>query len=74
MSVIAYFSTGGHFLPPVRIFKLANKKQEFEDTSAYVSSDVFMTWLKDHFLPTKPSGNIQSMDVHHTSVTLAFWT
>jgi hypothetical protein len=65
--VIAFCSAEGHFLPPVCTFKGVNKKQEFEDglprgfavimskKSAYVTSEVFITWLKDHLFPRKPS-------------------
>jgi hypothetical protein len=70
ISVVACCSAEGYFLPPVCIFKGVNKKQEFEDglppgsavimskKSALVTSEAFMTWLKDHFLPRKPSGQV----------------
>jgi hypothetical protein len=70
VSDIACCSAEGHFLPPVCTFKGVNKEQEFEDglpsgsavimpkKSAHVTSEVFMTWLKDHLFHRKLSGEV----------------
>jgi hypothetical protein len=70
ISVIACCSAEGHFLLPVCTFKGVNKKQEFGDglppssavimskKSTYVTSKAFMTWLKYHLFPRKPSGKV----------------
>jgi hypothetical protein len=70
ISVTACCSSEGHFPPPVCTFKGVNKKQEFEDglppgsavitskKSAYVTSEAFITWLKNHLFPRKPSGKV----------------
>jgi hypothetical protein len=70
ISVIACCSTEGHFLPPICTFKGVNKKQGFEDglipgsavimseKSAYVTSEAFMTGMKDHLFPRKVSGKV----------------
>jgi hypothetical protein len=79
ISVIACCRAEGHFLPPVCILKGVNKKQEFEDglppgsavimpkKSAYVTSEAFITWLKDHFLPRKPNGKVLIVLDEHSS-------
>jgi hypothetical protein len=79
ISVTACCSAGGHFLPPVCTFKGVNKKQEFEDglpplftviiskKSSYVTSEVFMTWLKNHSLPRKPIGKVLIVLDGHSS-------
>jgi hypothetical protein len=84
--VMACCSAEGHFLSPVCTIKGVNKKREFEDglppgsdvimskKSAHVTSEVFMTWLKDHLVSRKPSGKVLMMETHHTSMTLTFWT
>lgn len=58
------------FLPPACIFMGKNKKAEFEVgmppgsvvymnfKSAYISSDIFLAWLRDHFVPRKPNGKV----------------
>ena len=69
----------GIFIPPVCIFKGKNKKAEFEDNSppgatvymneksAYINTNLFFMWLKNHFLPRKPSGKvILVLDGHST--------
>jgi hypothetical protein len=70
ISVMACCSAEGHFLSPVCTIKGVNKKREFEDglppgsdvimskKSAYVTSEAFITWLKDHLFPRKPSGKV----------------
>lgn len=66
ITVIACCNAEGIFLPPVSIMKGKNKKQEFGDgmppgnivymseKSAYVTTDLFFRWLRDHFLLRKP--------------------
>lgn len=68
ISVIACTNAEGTFLPPYCIFKGVNKKPEYSDgmppgsavtmskKSAYVTSEIFMDWLENHFLPRKPAG------------------
>ncbi|XP_063226226.1 uncharacterized protein LOC134533020 isoform X1 [Bacillus rossius redtenbacheri] len=68
ISVIACTNAEGSFLPPYCIFKGVNRKPEYSDgmppgsivtmskKSAYVTSEIFMDWLENHFLPRKPAG------------------
>ncbi|KAK9710430.1 DDE superfamily endonuclease [Popillia japonica] len=54
------------FIPPATIMKGKYKKAEFKDSmppdavlfmshkSPHINSELFMNWLKDHFLPRKP--------------------
>jgi hypothetical protein len=35
--------------------------------SAYVTSEIFMAWMKDHFLPRKPSGQVLIVLDGHSS-------
>ncbi|CAK1598568.1 unnamed protein product [Parnassius mnemosyne] len=63
ITVIACCNAEGTFLPPACIMKGKNKKPEFEDgmppgsklfmspKSAYITSDLFIEWLKTHFVP-----------------------
>jgi hypothetical protein len=79
ISVIACCSAEGHFLPPVCTFRDVNKKHQFEDglppgsvvivskKSVYVTSIVFMTWMKDHLVPRKPSGKVLILLDGHSS-------
>ncbi|CAG4948505.1 unnamed protein product [Parnassius apollo] len=68
----------GTFLPPACIMKGKNKN-EFEDgmspgsklfmspKSAYITSDLFIEWLKTHFVPRKPAGRVLLLlDGHST--------
>jgi hypothetical protein len=79
ITVITCCNAEGYFLPPACIFKGKNKKSEFEDgmppgsvvymnqKSAYISTSLFITWLKTHFLPRKPAGKvILILDGHST--------
>jgi hypothetical protein len=79
ITVITCCNAEGYFLPPACIFKGKNKKSEFEDgmppgsvvymnqKSAYISTSLFLTWLKTHFLPRKPAGKvILILDGHWT--------
>lgn len=70
ITAICCCNAEGHFLPPCCIFKGKNKKQEFEmnmppgakvymnEKSAYINTDIFIDWLKTHFVPRKPTGKI----------------
>lgn len=70
VTVIACCNAEGVFLPPACIMKGKNKKAEYEDglppgsvlymsqKSAYINADIFIAWLKDHFIPRKPTGKV----------------
>ncbi|CAG5055608.1 unnamed protein product [Parnassius apollo] len=79
ITVIACCNAEGTFLPPACIMKGKNKKPEFEDgmppgsklfmspKSAYITSDLFIEWLKTHFVPRKPAGRVLLLlDGHST--------
>ena len=77
--VIACCNAEGNFLPPYCILKGVNKKAEFSDgmppgslvtmskKSAYVTADIFMDWLKNHFTPRKPAGKTLIILHDHSS-------
>lgn len=79
ITVIACCNAEGIFLPPACVFKGKYKKDEFQDgmpngsviymnqKSAYVNSDIFLLWLKDHFLPRKGVGKALLIVDGHTS-------
>jgi len=70
ITVVACCNAEGQFLPPACIFKGKNKKSEFEDNmppgsvvymsqkSAYINSELFFIWFKDHFIPRKVPGKV----------------
>ncbi|XP_030762936.1 uncharacterized protein LOC115887610 [Sitophilus oryzae] len=70
ISVLACINAEGGYLPPYCIMKGKNKKEEWNDglppgsrikmseKSAYVNSEIFLDWLKNHFLPKKPNGTV----------------
>jgi hypothetical protein len=77
ITVTACCNTEGRYLPLKRILKSVNKKRDFEDgvplgsavtvsmKSAFVTSEVFMIWLKHRFHPRKPRGYVLTiLDVH----------
>lgn len=79
ITVISCCNAEGSFLPPACIFKGKNKKAEFEDgmppgsvvymneKSAYISTNLFLNWLKTHFMPRKPNGKVLLiLDGHST--------
>lgn len=79
ITVIACCNAEGTFLPPVCIMKGKNKKSEFEDgmppgaklfmseKSAYITSAIFLQWLKTHFVPRKLAGKVLLLlDGHST--------
>jgi hypothetical protein len=79
ISVMACCNAEGYFIPPACILKGKYKKPEWEDSlpngskvfmnekSGYVNSTIFMLWLKEHFLPRKPTGKIVLLLDGHTS-------
>lgn len=81
ISVVACVNGEGTFLPPYSIMKGKNLKQEFMDgmppgsivrmsqKSAYITSEIFLDWLKTHFTPRKPPGKVLIVLDGHTSHT-----
>lgn len=79
ITLIACCNAEGTFLPPACIMKDKNKKAEFEkkmpsgsvlftsQKSAHITSDIFIEWLKVHFVPRKPAGKVVLLiDGHST--------
>lgn len=77
VTIIACCNAEGNFMPPVVIFKGVREKQEFQDglppgskvfmnkKSSYITSDLFLRWLQEHFVPKMPPGpNILILDGH----------
>jgi hypothetical protein len=68
ITVITCCNAEGVFLPPAFMFKGKNFKKEFMDDmppgaqvymspkSAYINSEIFLKWLKEHFYPRKSAG------------------
>ncbi|XP_031355917.1 jerky protein homolog-like [Photinus pyralis] len=81
ISVLACCNAEGGYLPPYCIFKGKNKKDEWSDgmppgsqiqmseKSAYVNSNIFFDWLRNHFYPRKGSGKVLLLLDGHTSHT-----
>lgn len=81
ITVISCCNAEGYFLPPACIFKGVNKKSEFEEDmppgsvvymskkSAYINTELFLRWLKEHFLPRKSPGKCLLILDGHTSHT-----
>lgn len=79
VTVVSCFSGEGSYLPPYCIFKGKNKKAEYGDglppgsaivmneKSAYINSDLFLDWLKTHFVPRKPPGKVLLILDGHSS-------
>ncbi|KAJ8940654.1 hypothetical protein NQ318_012737 [Aromia moschata] len=79
VSVFACCSADGRFIPPVLIFKGVNKRAEFSDglpagskvymnkKSSFINSDLFLLWLKEHFIPNKPNGKCLLVLDGHTA-------
>lgn len=69
----------GNFLPPYCIFKGVYEKEEYKTglppgstirmnrKSAYINSEIFMHWLKHHFVPRKPPGKVLLILDGHSS-------
>lgn len=77
ISILACCSAEGQFLPPFCIFKGVYAKPQYgkgappgtsikmRKESAYMSSELFMSWITDHFIPRKPPGkNLLILDGH----------
>ncbi|KAJ8942178.1 hypothetical protein NQ318_002851 [Aromia moschata] len=74
VSVVACCSADGHFIPPE-----STKKAEFSDglpagskvymnkKSSFINSDLFLLWLKEHFIPNKPNGKYLLVLDGHTA-------
>ncbi|KAB0803136.1 hypothetical protein PPYR_00106 [Photinus pyralis] len=79
ISLIACCNGEGTFIPPYCIFKGKNVKDEYSSgmppgsvvrmsqKSAYVNTEIFFNWLKEHFLPRKPMGKVLLILDGHTS-------
>ncbi|XP_049790235.1 uncharacterized protein LOC126195653 [Schistocerca nitens] len=81
ISVLYCVNGEGTFYPPFSIMKGKNLKQEFMDAmppgaivrmsekSACVNNSIFLDWLKHHFIPRKPAGEVLLILDGHTSHT-----
>lgn len=81
VTIIACGNAEGTFLPPVLIFKGKHKKIQWSEglppgsqiymnqKSAYISSDLFLQWLREHFIPRKSSGRVLLLLDGHSSHT-----
>ncbi|EEB14449.1 conserved hypothetical protein [Pediculus humanus corporis] len=82
LSIIVCCSAEGRFLPPTVIFKVKNLRPEFSDAlphgsniyinskSAYISSEIFLTWFTEHFLPqVAPGRNVLILNGHCSKVS-----
>lgn len=79
ISLVACCNAEGVFLPPACIFKGKNLKKEFQDgmpagatifmseKSAYITTDIFLQWLKTIFFPRKPDGKVLLLLDGHAS-------
>ncbi|XP_044764486.1 MFS-type transporter clz9-like [Coccinella septempunctata] len=79
ISVIACCNGEGMFLPPACVLKGKNEKAEYKDgmlpgsiifmsqKSAYVTTDIFHLWLRNHFAPRKPDGTVVLILDGHSS-------
>lgn len=79
ITVVACNNAVGTFLPPVLIMKGIRKKPEhllglppgtdiyMNKQSSYINSDLFLRWIKEHFLPRKGPGKALLILDGHTS-------
>lgn len=79
VTVIACCSADGKYIPPTLIFKGVNRKPEFSDglpggskvymnrKSSFINSELFLRWLREQFIPHKPSGKCLLILDGHTS-------
>lgn len=70
ITVIVCCSADGRYVPPVLIYKGAQKKPEFSDglptgsdvymnkKSPYISTELFLKWFRTQFIPNKPAGTV----------------
>lgn len=77
ITILGCCNAEGQFLPPYCIFKGVYAKPQYERgappgsvvkmrrESAYISSELFMDWMAQHFIPRKPAGkNLLILDGH----------
>lgn len=81
ITVVGCLNAEGMYLPPYCIMKGKNKKKEWEDgmppgstvrmnqKSGYINGELFMDWLKTHFVPRKPMGKVLLILDGHASHT-----
>nr|XP_023020198.1 uncharacterized protein LOC111508813 [Leptinotarsa decemlineata] len=81
ISVLTCVNKEGTFLPPFCIMIGKNSKPEFSDglppgaevkmspRSGYVNAELFFDWMKTHFTPRKPIGQLLLLLDGHTSHT-----
>ena len=79
VNVIACCNAEGKFLPPYCVFKGKGKRDEFGrgmppgsrvvmgEQSAYVNMDLFMGWMRDHFVPWIENGKVLLILDGHSS-------
>lgn len=79
ITIIACCNAKGTFLSPTCVFKGKNEKSEWKDgmppgsviymfqESAYIASDIFYLWLKDHLVPRKAEGTVVLILDGHSS-------
>lgn len=81
VTVVGCCNAEGTFLPPYCIFKGLKKQKVWEERmppgsaitmrkeSAYMSADLFMDWMVNHFIPRKPQGQcLLILDGHSSHV------
>lgn len=84
ITVLACCSAEGQFLPPYCIFKGVYAKPQYmtgappgtvmkmNKKSAYITTELFMNWMTQHFIPRKPAGkNILVLDGHASHMNSA---
>lgn len=77
ITILACCSAEGQFLPPYCIFKGVYAKPQhlkgappgtvikMRKESAYINTELFMNWIREHFIPRKPAGkNLLILDGH----------
>lgn len=77
VTIVGCCNAEGHFLPPVLILKGVYKKEEWSEglppgcdiymnpKKAYMTTELFMKWFKEIFVPRKPPGkNLLILDGH----------
>ncbi len=79
ITVVACANAEGMFLPPYCIMKGQNYKDEYGDglppgsrvkmikKSSYMTAELFMDWLENHFIPRKPLGKVLLILEGHAS-------
>ncbi|XP_056645093.1 uncharacterized protein LOC130450623 [Diorhabda sublineata] len=79
VSLIACCNAEGTFLPPILILKGKYKKPEFceglppgsnvymNQKSSYINAELFLKWMKEHFIPRKQDGKVLLILDGHSS-------